>query len=433
MNQNQNQNKYQNQYRPSQQGNNYNNNFNKNHNFTKNYDFNNNQTNNQNQSEEDKIKSYLLDYLYNKIEVSEHKYTLIKNISDIYDIKTKKYYCSGNSCGINSLIIFLKKDNEYYSYWIDRRSISYNKQTLKKSMVRISKINLTVDLKFYDGTILDGILIDNENNIVSSKTSINSQKMNFMVNDVFTFCGKSMITIDYKIKMNIINFMFEKMIEPDNSNNVKLFINRPFEINQLNNLFKNYIEPNIKILNIKGLTFYPFLSGNKLIYIYDKQDEQFKNNLFTGNAVLENNNKIDNEKFEYSDKKRIFKFELTNPECIDDIVLNLEMKKTNTPDVYKLFGIFRSENNNKIQFIKKRIGCAYIPTYISSLKCSTCFINKESIIMSCLFNTNKNKWVPIDEAEIQKIDIINDEKRLKVKIIEQEVINDNELNNNDND
>jgi hypothetical protein len=44
--------------------------------------------------------------------------------------------------------------------------------------------------------------------------------------------------------------------------------------------------------------------------------------------------------------------------------------------------------------------------------------------MSCKFNTNKNKWIPIDEASIQKIDIINNEKRLKV--IEQEVI-DNDV------
>ena len=30
------------------------------------------------------IKSYLIDYLYNKIEINEHKYTIIKNYADIY-------------------------------------------------------------------------------------------------------------------------------------------------------------------------------------------------------------------------------------------------------------------------------------------------------------------------------------------------------------
>jgi hypothetical protein len=45
--------------------------------------------------------------------------------------------------------------------------------------------------------------------------------------------------------------------------------------------------------------------------------------------------------------------------------------------------------------------------------------------MSCKFNTSKNKWIPIDEAKVNKIDIINEEKRLKIteQVIE---IEDNE-------
>jgi len=66
-----------------------------------------------------------------------------------------------------------------------------------------------------------------------------------------------------------------------------------------------------------------------------------------------------------------------------------------------------------------------------SLKCNTWFINKNAIIVSCLFNTNKNKWVPVEEAKIQKIDIINDEKRLKVT--EQEILIGDDLNNNDDE
>ena len=43
--------------------------------------------------------------------------------------------------------------------------------------------------------------------------------------------------------------------------------------------------------------------------------------------------------------------------------------------------------------------------------------------MSCYFNTNKNKWIPIEEAKIQKIDIINNDKRSK--ITEQEIYDEN--------
>lgn len=385
---------------------------------------------------ESNIKSYLLDYLYNKIEVGEHKYTIVKNISDVYDLKSQKYYISANSCGINSILIFLKKDGEHFSYLIDRRSISYNRQSLNKSQVRITEIKLSVDPKLYDGTILDGIIIDSDSNIIGSNSNGQTSsypKINFMVTDIFMLGGKSLITIDYKKKMYQGLFMLEKLISnKDKSNNIELHLSRPFELNEIKQLFNDYINYNIKNYNIKGITFYPQFSGTKIIYIFDKQDDKYKSELIGGtaniNLIGETNNQEDS--FDYSDKKRIFKFELVNPECIDDIVLNLEMLKTLTPDVYKLFGIFVNKQGDLPIYIKKKIGYAYIPTYILSIKCKLYFLNRESLVMSCKFNTCKNKWIPIDEAQDQKIDIINEEKRLKIteQVIE---IEDNEYVKNE--
>ena len=409
--------------------NNYNNNTNNNNtnnNYKKN-SYNNNNNNNNNNNEEYNIKSHLLDYLYNKIEVGEHKYTIIKNIGDIYDLKSKKYYISSNSCGINAMIIFLRKDGEYLSYLIDRRSISYNRQSLNKSSVRITEIKLAVDLKLYDGTILDGIIVDSDTNMISnSETKTNL--MNFMITDVFVLGGKSLITLDYKKKMYMSNLMFEKLINnEDKTNTVKINISRPYEMNEIKELFAHDINLGIKKFNIKGIIFYPQYSGTKLIYIFDKQDEQHKTELIErkGKIDLIDDSDLLQDNYEYSEKKRIFKFELIDPECLDDIVMNLQMVKTKTPDVYKLFGIFTGIQDNKTIFIKKNIGFAYIPTYILSIKCQLYFMNRESTIMSCKFNTQKNKWMPIDEAEVQKIDILNEEKRLK--ITEQEIkIEDNE-------
>lgn len=378
-------------------------------------------------NEELNIKSHLLDYLYNKVEVGEQKYTIIKNIGDIYELKSKKYYISANSCGINAMIMFLKKDGEYLSYLIDRRSISYNRHSLNKSGVRITEIKLAVDLKLYDGTILDGIIIDTDSNMISnSETKTN--KMNFMVTDVFVLGGKSLITIDYKKKMYMCGLMFDKLINNnDKTNNIGINILRPYEMNEIKELFTNDINNGMKKFNIKGITFYPQYSGTKLIYIFDKQDEIYKQELMEGkgNINLINDTELVQDNFEYSDKKRLFKFELVDTEYLDDIVLNLQMVKTQTQDVYKLFGIFKGMQDNKQIFIKKNIGFAYIPTYILSIKCKLYFMNRESIIMSCKFNTQKKKWIPIDEAEVQKIDVLSDDKRLK--ITEQEIeIEDNE-------
>jgi len=364
------------------------------------------------------VKNVVLDYLYNKIEVADHKYVLIKNIGDVYELKNRKYYVSGNSCGINSFLIFMKKDNNYYSYLVDRRSISYNRNTLKKSSVRFTEIKLAVDLKLYEGTIIDGILIDNDNNKIISKGETKFSKMMFMISDVFTFCGKSLLSMNYKKKMFTIGTMLTEYIDKINSNNIELYVSRPFEINQTSDLFAEFINPYSKIYNIKGLTFYPENSGSKIIYLFDKQDDKIKNDLVNRNVTINSNAKTDDnlQLLETSDTKKIFKFELVNPECIDDIVLNLEMKKSGISDVYKLYGIFHNAN----KYIKKRIGIAYIPSYELSLKCKLFFINNDSKIMNCKFNSYKGKWIPLDESPIQKIDIINNEKRLK--ITEEEVI-----------
>lgn len=371
------------------------------------------------------IKNIVLDYLYNKIEVADHKYILIKNIGDLYELKNHKYYVSGNSCGINSFLIFMKKDNNYYSYLVDRRSISYNRNTLKKSSVRFTEIKLAVDLKLYEGTIIDGILIDNENSKIISKGETKLNKMMFMVSDVFTFCGKSLLSMNYKKKLFTINTLLTEYVNKNkiNSNNIELVVSRPFEINQTSDLFVEYISPYSKKYNIKGLTFYPEHSGTKIIYIFDKQDDKIKNDLLNRTININMNRKTDDnlQLLEVSDTKKIFKFELVDPECIDDITLNLEMKKTAIFDIYKLYGIFYNSN----KYIKKQIGIAYIPTYELSLKCKLFFINNDSKIMNCKFNPHKGKWVPIDESSIQKIDIINNEKRLK--ITEEEVIDQDDM------
>jgi hypothetical protein len=367
------------------------------------------------------IKNVVLDYLYNKVEVSEHKYLLIKNIGDVYELKNKKFYVSGNTCGINSFIIFMKKDNNYYSYLVDRRSISYNKNTLKKSSVRFTELKLSVDLKLYDGTIIDGILIDTSNKIIQ-KGDNQKHKMMFMITDVFSFCGKSLLSMNYKTKIFTMNMMLNEYIKNTTTNNIELFITRPFEINQATELFTEYINQYSQKYNIKGITFYPETSGTKLIYIFDKQDDKFKNNLTSGIIEINPDAKNDDNLhlLELSDNKKIFKFDYFDPKCVDDIIMNFEMIKTNITDVYKLYGIFF----NDTKYIKRKIGIAYIPTYELSLKCKLFFMNCTSKIMKCKLNSYKGKWIPIDIAEVQKIDIINNDKRLKIteeEILEQEI------------
>ncbi len=410
--------------KPNYQNQNYNQNYNKHYEKKENNYENNNEYSNDNINI--LIKESILDYLYNRIEIGDHKYTIIRNVGDIYELKNDRYYVSGNSCGINSIIIFMKKNNNYYSYLIDRRSISYNRQTLNKAKVRFTEIKLSVDLKIYDGTIIDGILIDNDankislkNNIVNLNMEINAvgknenSKMLFMITDVFVLNGKSIINMNYKKKMYLMNDIINKYVENNNKNNIELFISQPYELNQISSLFQENIHNNNKKYNIKGIAFYPELSGSKLIYIFDKNDEKIKEELLKGVENIDNNafnleEETGDKDLNNIDKKIIYKYEIKDIENIKEIIINLEMKKTLINDVYKLYAIF----NYKNKYIKKKIGIAYIPTFILSLKCKNLFLNKENIIMKCLlFN---NKWIPLEESDVNKIDIINLDTRFKI-------------------
>ena len=372
------------------------------------------------------VKKIIIEYIYNKIELKEHKFIQINNSSNILDIKNYKYYISPNYGGVPSLLIFLKYDNEYHSYLIDRRSLSFkgisndNNTNYMLNTIRMTKINLSIDIKFYDGTIFDCCLIDN----------VYNDQLQIIINDIFYFCNKSLLTIDYKKKIFLIKTFIDSNYENNKNDNACLHISPTYELNNIQELFIDYIGTNLTFLNIKGITFYPKNSATKLIYIFDRLDNQYKEDIISNKISIgkENNstneNNIDNyekndndEKNDYEEK--ILKFELNDITNENDIILNFEMKKTKKSDVYKLYSIF---NINK-KYYKKYIGTPYIPSYLHTLKCKKFFENNDSIIVECLFHSYKGLWIPQKISDIKKIDIINKDNR--IKIIETIVKNNN--------
>ena len=86
-----------------------------------------------------------------------------------------------------------------------------------------------------------------------------------MVTDVFMLAGKSLITQDYKKKMYLVSNMFNEYIEKnEKTNNIDLYVSRPYELNQVLSLFKDWISPNVKNYNIKGITFYENFAFEKI-------------------------------------------------------------------------------------------------------------------------------------------------------------------------
>ena len=347
------------------------------------------------------IKNILLEYLYSKIQISDYRFIEIKAVSDILDIKTNKYYIAPNFGGIWSFLIFIKHNNKNLCYTIDRRTISFNRKTLQLEKVRINKLELSVDENLYDGTIFDCYILDTQYN----------GKSQIVITDIFYYASRNLLMYNYKKKMLLIS---NKQYY-ENDNKTIVYVSPVFELNQMDILFKDYIKSNIKKLNIKGISLYKEISSTKLIYVFNRieNDNDYKEKLMNDDIEVnkENDNNIsDDNKI---GKKRIT-FELSNIEKInEEIILNMEVEKTYMPDIYKLYCLFKE--NDKI--IKKNIGISLIPSYEFSIQCKENFVDKRQI-MRCKFNPYKKKWMMLDKTD-NKMDIINIDKRL---VINYEII-----------
>lgn len=363
----------------------------------------------------EKSKSYVIDYLYDKLEVGEYKYNIVKNISNLYDLRNKKYYVSANSCGSPAFIILTKEDNNYYKFYVDRRSLSHEKQYLKKKEVRMKDINISVSKELYNGTIFDGIWIDEE---LSSNCRGNTKKKKyFVITDIFEFCGKKYIGMDYYKKMAHFQLYFNNYYNKEQSD-VELVIQRCYEINNIDRLFKEYISENYKKYNIKGISFFPMYSGLKLIYLFDKEEDEGTKNSLMNNTNLnlsfsKDSKDFDDDFLDINSQKRmkkIYKFRPTDLDSKKKIILKFKLKKTSHPDVYNMYSIFL-ENG---QYIMRIVDMAYIPTYALSIKMGKLFLSEDELIFDCELDIDKNEWIPISVSKTNKIDIINKDKRINV-------------------
>lgn len=364
----------------------------------------------------EKSKNYVLDYLYNKLEMSEYKYNMVKNISNLFDLRNNKYYVSSNSCGTPAFIILKKDNDEYHSYYINRKSISYEKQHLKRKDVRMKEIKLSVSEDLYNGTIFDGIWIDEE--LSSNCRGNENKKKYFIVTDIFEFCGTKYIGMDYRKKMTHFEMHLKNYYNKDESD-IELIIQRPYEINNIERLFKEYINDNTKKYNIKGISFFPIYSGSKLIYLFDKDgDENTRNNLLNNDIKksLENNFnnteiKIEADNSDNENKyKKIYKFRRNDLISNNKIILKFKLCKTENLDVYDMYSIFH-ENH---QYIMRVIDMAYIPTYSLSMKMNKLFLNEHELIFDCELDIDKNEWIPLNISKTNKVDIINEYDEIKI-------------------
>jgi len=325
------------------------------------------------------IKQQLINYIYNSIEISKFKYKLIEYEYDLPLLKENKYFISPNFNGINSLLVFTKLKDKFYSFLVDRKTLSYKHNQIDMSKVKIIPVDIRLDPTIYNGSIIDGVLLYNNGN--------NNTKT-FVVNDVYYLCGQNLANdkINYKI-LNISTY-FDSYHKIDSKiDNIKLIINKLYNLNEIKQLVNVNIPKSKYGNSIKGLAFYPEISNTKLIYLYNNCS-QSKNESPSYSAV--------------SHKPTIVRLSNITPN--DSIIGTFRMSKTETVDVYLLYLAKIIEKNGKKYIKYKKFGIAYVPTKECSYFCKDLYdrVNNENILVECKYVIDKDKWIPFKHAEGKK-------------------------------
>ena len=123
------------------------------------YNIKSNKTNNKtvNRFKNNNVKSQLIDYIYSSIDISKFKYEIIETHSDLPKIFSDKFYLTANFIGNNCLLVFTKINDKFYTFTIDRKTLSYSKSRININKINIKYVSVDADIKIYDGTIFDGI------------------------------------------------------------------------------------------------------------------------------------------------------------------------------------------------------------------------------------------------------------------------------------
>ena len=376
----------------------------------------------------DSIKHQLIDYIYSTVDLSQFKYEMLELEADMPKLFDNKYHLTANFVGVNCLLIFTKIRDRFQAFTIDRKTLSYSKNRVDPDKVDLKHVAVELDTTIYKGSIFDGVLVKN------------GDVDQFIISDVYTFKGSDYSNVDLEMKMFEVKTYLESTDPKINTlqnrhkyhPELELSVNKLYSMKDIDK-FVNKVVPKFTDCKIRGLCFYPVLSGTKLIYLFGNEKRGTTNELSTKvNTKINNksnNTNITHNKKSLSDKKRKssssdsdngnkltkYKFVSSTNESQHAV---LEMKGTDIVDIYRLYSVEKIKKNQRTMLKRKKMGIAYIPTTERSQWCQSALSKskKNSILVKCLFHNSKGKWEPIETDYTKKFPTLFSD--IKVEIME---------------
>ena len=349
-----------------------------------------------------RIKQLLINFIYSKIKLTNFEYQELKTKHDLNLLTNTNYLVVPNYIGVLSLLVFMKDNDRYYSFIVEKQSLGVDKQTVLEQ-IKIWPIKINLNYRIYDGTIFEGICFFKNRN-----PSL------FIFNDMYYFQGIPQFNELLHYKMLNIEIYLKKF-QAENEQ-FKIYVNEHYTMDKFDDAVKmlsrqksfndsDTIKP--ENLNINGLIFYPLLPID-----YTSQ-EPIKRLVFNKKQEKSMIYKIINSDTSQQQKqsKQKQKIQNNNYEIINsynEVILKFLMKKTPISDNYKLFLLTTPINNslNAEAYKTVFIGYTYISTRDQSLYWYKQFIHENSKIVKCKYIVSKKAWTPCELSTDNKPDFM---------------------------
>jgi hypothetical protein len=318
------------------------------------------------------LKKKIIDRFYQLVPLENFGLKLLNEKEDLELIFDKKYYVVPNFYGNNCFLCFLRIGNFKHSFILDRSSLPLKWENINYKKVKMERINIDInDESLYKGTIFEGTY------------GYDRYKNNgYIINDIYYLKGESY----YQIEMDKKHYYVEKFLEHNIENGMRknsfyLEINNLVEMNKIRELEKRIKNEEFNF-KVRGLCFYPYKSGTKLVFI-DKNNQN-KNN--------QNKNKITNY------EKKIIPILKSN---INDFKTILNIRKTKFPKVYKSFIPYSKEKREEID-----MGIIYLSNEKIEKWVEDVLTRKGGECrMECIYDKEEMKWKPQKKLSSKEQDV----------------------------
>jgi len=373
---------------------------------------------------DDDLKHQIIGHIYNTTDIAKYNYDILEFLPDLTQLLQQKHYVSVNFSGLNCLLVFTKIKDKYFSYLIDRKPLSYNVSKVNYDNVKLISTTIKLDPSIYLGTVLDGIYITTKGENI------------FVITDVYSFKGRECSSMKLNLKLHtILSYLETNYNETDKENELILTVNKLYDWHETENLVNNII-PTMKNMSIRGICYYPEISGKKLIYLFNndkKQNEppqqqihqqsyhqeQPKQTIYKTNTNVEpvvKNTVSDDNVTISKPAKTTRQIYIPLGGANSNVQYVFEMKKTQAVDVYVLNLVKHGDigPQGKPILHRKQAGIALIPDKEKSAWCNKITENNNAVLVTCVYNDDKHKWMPVALSNKKRPSLVSEFKIIEI-------------------